>query len=140
MDGGAHPAERGHQSVFANPGSVAAARLTGCKNIAPAVRAGAYAVDVPNWGVHLTTARPVPDGLRAVGPARPRIPSGRTRQPLCRVLTDAVEEAVRVDLSVPLRGTGRGRAPALVAHAKGQKPAVPPEALGIAPENILLLT
>ena len=40
----------GTKEVFADPGSEPAARLTGCKNIAPAVKAGAYEVDVPSWG------------------------------------------------------------------------------------------
>ena len=53
--------------LFANPGTIAAAAVTGCKNIAKAVKAGEYEVDVPEWGVRLRTAAPVRESLCAVG-------------------------------------------------------------------------
>ena len=55
------------KEVFADPGSMAAARLTGCKNLAEARRVDDHTVEVPAWGVRLQTARPVPCDLRAVG-------------------------------------------------------------------------
>ena len=55
------------RDVFANPQSVQAAVLTGCKNIVSAQKSGEYAVWVPEWGVRLETAAPVRDGLRAIG-------------------------------------------------------------------------
>lgn len=55
------------KDLFAHPGSIPAARLTGCKNIAPARRVGAYRVEVPAWGLELTTAEPVGERLAAVG-------------------------------------------------------------------------
>ena len=55
------------RDVFANPQSVQAAVLTGCKNIVSAQKSGEYAVWVPEWGIQLETAAPVRDGLRAIG-------------------------------------------------------------------------
>lgn len=55
------------KKVFANPGSRAGAILTGCKNIAAAVKTGDYEVEVPEWGIRLKTAEPVKDGVCAVG-------------------------------------------------------------------------
>lgn len=50
------------RDVFANPQSIQAAVLTGCKNIVSAQKSGEYAVWVPEWGVQLETAAPVRDG------------------------------------------------------------------------------
>jgi len=55
------------KDVFRNPGTVAAARLTGCKNIVEACREGEALLDVPAWGVKLRTAQSVPFGTTHVG-------------------------------------------------------------------------
>ncbi len=55
------------KSVFARPGTLAAARLTGCKNLAPAEKIGDFRVAVPQWGLELTTRDRVPEALKAVG-------------------------------------------------------------------------
>lgn len=66
------------RQVFRDPGTVQAARLTGCRNIAPARAAGERLVEVPSWGVLLQTARPLPPDLTHVG-VRPESlrPAGR---------------------------------------------------------------
>ena len=55
------------KALFADPGSIACARMTGCKNIAPAVKVGDHEVEVPDWGIHLVTGTPVRDDIVAVG-------------------------------------------------------------------------
>ena len=140
MDGGRILRSGDTKSVFADPGTIAAARLTGCKNIAPAVRAGAYAVDVPDWGVRLTTARPVPDGLRAVGLRAHAFHPDESANRFAVRWTDAVEEPFEWIFLFRCAGQDAAAPPLWWRMPKGQKPAVPPEALGIAPENILLLT
>ncbi len=55
------------KKLFADPGSPAAAVLTGCKNIAGAEKTGDYQVYVPDWGIYLNTALPVKDDVCAVG-------------------------------------------------------------------------
>jgi molybdate transport system permease protein len=53
-----------HQ-IFERPGTVATARLTGCKNIVPARRIGANRVAVDAWSCELLTQSP--DALTHVG-------------------------------------------------------------------------
>jgi molybdate transport system permease protein len=55
-----------HQ-LFERPQCVAAARLTGCKNIVPARRTAADRIAVKAWNCELQTAKPVPDALTHVG-------------------------------------------------------------------------
>ncbi len=55
------------KELFANPGSIRAASLTGCKNIAPARKTGEYEVEVPDWGIRLITAQRVREDVKAVG-------------------------------------------------------------------------
>lgn len=68
VDGGRILGVRETELLFLDPGSVPAARLTGCRNISSAARrVGAYEVEIPGWGIRLATARPVKEGVRAVG-------------------------------------------------------------------------
>ncbi|MDR2500831.1 MAG: ATP-binding cassette domain-containing protein [Treponema sp.] len=53
--------------LFRDPRTVAAARLSGCKNIAPARKTGGRRVFVPQWNLSLCTAAAVPDDLSHVG-------------------------------------------------------------------------
>jgi molybdate ABC transporter permease protein len=55
-----------HQ-LFERPRSVAAARLTGCKNIASARRTAVDRVAVDAWNCELRSANPIPVGLTHVG-------------------------------------------------------------------------
>ena len=58
----------GHtRDVFADPRSITAARLTGCKNILPCTRLDAHTVHLTGWDVPLQLALPVPEGCTAVG-------------------------------------------------------------------------
>ena len=54
-------------SVFADPRSVTAARLTGCKNILPCTPVDAHTVRLTGWNVPLRLALPVPENCTAVG-------------------------------------------------------------------------
>lgn len=67
MHNGKILAHRETRALFANPQSVTAAVLTGCKNIAPARKIGTYEVEVPKWGIRLHTYHPVREGLEAIG-------------------------------------------------------------------------
>jgi ABC-type sulfate/molybdate transport systems ATPase subunit len=55
-----------HQ-LFEDPGTVAAARLTGCKNIVPVVQAGPNRLSVPAWDCELVTAQPVGSVVTHIG-------------------------------------------------------------------------
>ena len=55
------------KAVFADPQSIAAARLTGCKNILPCTPLDSHTVRLDGWSTTLRLALPVPAGCTAVG-------------------------------------------------------------------------
>ena len=55
------------KQLFADPGTVAGASMTGCKNFSRAKKAGEYEVEALDWGIRLTTAKPVPEDVTHVG-------------------------------------------------------------------------
>ena len=55
------------KAFFADPGTRAAALLSGCKNVAAAERVDAHTLDVPAWGIRLRVRREVPEGIDGVG-------------------------------------------------------------------------
>ena len=55
------------KEVFSAPGSTAAARLTGCKNILPCTRMDEHTVRLEGSSLQLTAALPVPEHCTAVG-------------------------------------------------------------------------
>ena len=139
MDGGRILRAGGTKEVFADPGSEPAARLTGCKNIARAFKAGEYEVDVPEWGVRLTAAKPVPDDIRAVGLRahyfHPRAAANR----FAVRLDSELEEPFEWILLFRYEGQDAASPALWWRMPKDKKPSAMPEALGIAPENVLLL-
>ena len=139
MDGGRILRAGGTKEVFADPGSEPAARLTGCKNIARAFKAGEYEVDVPEWGVRLTAAKPVPDDIRAVGLRahyfHPRAAANR----FAVRLDSELEEPFEWILLFRYKGQDAASPALWWRMPKDKKPSAMPEALGIAPENVLLL-
>ena len=67
MDGGQVLRTGTTKEVFADPGSTAAARLTGCKNILPCTRVDAHSVRLAGSESLLHLAAEVPKGCTAVG-------------------------------------------------------------------------
>lgn len=55
------------KAVFADPQTVAVARLTGCKNIVGARRIDGHRLDVPEWGMKLEFKRNIPSWTGAIG-------------------------------------------------------------------------
>ena len=55
------------KELFSNPGTREGAKLTGCKNIVAAHKAGPNSVEVPTWGVTFQVEKPVEDNLCAIG-------------------------------------------------------------------------
>jgi molybdate transport system ATP-binding protein len=53
--------------LFANPGTVQTARITGCKNISPVRLTGVREIFALDWGISLRTAVPVESGITHVG-------------------------------------------------------------------------
>ena len=139
MDGGRILALKPTKALFADPGSVPAAILTGCKNIAAARRIDGHTVEVPDWGVQLEVAREVKDGLKAVGIRahyfNPNTPHNR----LPVRYTEEMEEPFETIIQFRYAGQ-RDESPAVWWRLpKDKRPQPFPEALGVAPANVLLL-
>ena len=67
MDRGSMTPPRPAKELFDDPHTVAAASLTGCKNISRAEKRGERELYAIDWGVTLSTAAELHDGLCAVG-------------------------------------------------------------------------
>ena len=55
------------QKIFEEPGTSRVARITGCKNITPAVRTGDHTLKLPLWETELKLEGTVPDGVDSIG-------------------------------------------------------------------------
>ena len=125
------------QEVFRSPGTVQAARLTGCRNIAAARPAGPGLAEVPEWGVTLKAAGPLPDGFSHIAIRGEDLHPAGAGEPNAiplwapEVLAGTGGSQVRF---VP----GPGRA-ARLWWEPGRPPEPLPQTLAVAPERVLPL-
>ena len=139
MDGGRLLTVNRTKALFADPGSVPAAMLTGCKNIAPAIKRGEHEVYVPDWGVSLTTAQPVGDDIKAIGiRAHYFNPSAPTNRHEIEYL-DEMEEPFEWIIEFKFKSAAESAPSVWWRVTKDKRPQLFPAELGIAPANILLL-
>ena len=140
MDAGRILAQKSTKAFFADPGSVQAAILTGCKNVIAARRVDDHTVEVPGWGIRLQTKQEVREGLSAIGirahyfgPATPQ-----NRFPVAYV--EEMEEPFELILQFRYQCQSQDSPPIWWRLPKDKRPATFPQELGIAPANILLLS
>ena len=127
------------KELFADPGSVQAAVLTGCKNIAGARRVDAHTVEVPDWGVRFSTKQEVREGLRAIG-IRAHYFSASAQQNRSPVrFAEEMEEPFETILQFRYQGQKEDSPAVWWRLPKDKKPQRFPEELGVAAANILLL-
>ena len=139
MDGGRLLTVNRTKALFADPGSVPAAMLTGCKNIAPAIKRGEHEVYVPDWGVSLSTAQPVGDDIKAIGiRAHYFNPSAPTNRHEIEYL-DEMEEPFEWIIEFKFKSAAESAPSVWWRVTKDKRPQLFPAELGIAPANILLL-
>lgn len=67
LDAGSLVASGETRAVFANPQIIAAARLTGCKNIEKMNRISDHCAEIPAWGLRLNLEKEIPEWAGAVG-------------------------------------------------------------------------
>jgi molybdate transport system ATP-binding protein len=139
MDAGRVVTLRETKALFADPGSVAAALLTGCKNVAPARKAGEYLVEVPSWGVRLQTAQPVREGLRAVGVRAHYFSPKAVANRFAVQYVGEMEEPFEWIVQFRFADQPEGQAPLWWRVPKDRRPQTFPAELGLAPVNVLLL-
>jgi len=127
------------KELFADPETRAAAVLTGCKNIVPAEKTGEREVFVPSWGIHLETGKPVRDRLKAVGiRAHDFHPDeGANRFPV-QILQE-MEEPFDWISEFRFREQSGMSPPVWWRYPRELRRPVPPETLGVAPADVLLL-
>ena len=139
MDAGSILTEKETKALFADPGSVRAAQITGCKNISRARRTGEYELEALDWGIRLTADRPVPDGVTAVGVRahyfNPKAPQNRFAVSYAGEMEEPFEWIIK------MRTPGQtGESESIWWRIpKDKRPAVFPGELGIAPANVLPL-
>jgi len=139
MDKGSFLTLRPTKELFADPGSVQAAVITGCKNIAAARRIGEHTVEVPEWGVRLETRQHVREGLCAVGIRAHYFNASAQQNRFPVRFVEEMEEPFETTLQFRFAAQ-RDDSPAIWWRlAKDKRPAEFPQELGVAPANILLL-
>ncbi len=139
MDGGSLLALKETKALFADPGSVRAALLTGCKNVAAARKAGDYEVEVPDWGIRLRTALPIREGLKAVGIRahyfNAKAPQNNYPVEYAGEMEEPFEWIVRFRFQTQPAGTE----PLWWRVSKNRRPREFPGRFGVAPVNVLPL-
>lgn len=139
MDEGRLLAVKDTKTLFADPGSVCACTLTGCKNVAPARKTGEYAVEVPDWGIRLQTAQPVGDGVKAVG-IRAHYFNAKTAQNRYPIeYLGEMEEPFEWIVEFRYRSQSPSTPPLWWRVPKDRRPVEFPAEFGVAPVNVLLL-
>ena len=139
MDAGRLLCVKPTKALFADPGSVQAAILTGCKNIAAARKLDDYRAEIPDWGVTLETKQKIPDGLCAVG-IRAHYFSPAAQQNRFPVrYVEEMEEPFEHILQFRYAGQKEDSPPIWWRLPKDRRPQTFPVELGVAAANILLL-
>ncbi len=139
MDSGRLLTVKKTKALFADPGSMPAAILTGCKNIAAAEKRGEREVYVPEWGVTFTTARPVGDGIKAIGIRAHYFNSATPSNRYEVEYFEEMEEPFEWIIEFRFKSAAADAPSVWWRVAKDKRPQTFPAELGIAPANILLL-
>jgi molybdate transport system ATP-binding protein len=83
LDRGRSDAKVGVRELFASPATLAAALISGCKNVSRARVAGPGLLMCDDWGVTLETSLPVSEGVTHVGHTRALLPGACGRRRRC---------------------------------------------------------
>ena len=139
MEQGQMQTVKGTKELFADPETRAAAVLTGCKNIAEAQKTGEHEVIVPEWGIRLTTGKPVRDGLKAIGiRAHDFHPDTEENCFPVRILRET-EEPFEWISEFRYEHQAAGSSPVWRRYSREFRTNEPPKQLGVAPADVLLL-
>ncbi len=139
MDKGRILTQKPTKALFADPGSVPAAVLTGCKNIAGARRIDGHTVEVPDWGLRLEVAQPVGEDLKAVGIRAHYFNTATSRNRFPVRFVEEMEEPFETIIQFRFEGQAPDSPPIWWRIPKEKRPAQLPPEIGVAPVNVLLL-
>ena len=139
MDNGRLLTIKPTKALFADPGSVQAAILTGCKNIVKAGRVDEHTVEIPEWGVRMETKDTVKEGLCAVGVRAHYFNPNAAQNRFPVRFIEEMEEPFETILHFRYCNQ-REESPAIWWRLpKEKRPRNFPSELGVAAANILLL-
>lgn len=138
-DNGSVEPARETKALFSDPASFAAARVTGCKNIARAVKAGDYAAAVPEWNVTFTTKQRVRDELAGVAFRAHYLNAETASNRFPVVYTGEMEAPFEWIVLFRYEGQSCESEAVWWRMPKDQRPQSFPKELGIAPVHLLLL-
>jgi len=124
-------------ALFADPGRVQIARLTGCKNISAARKCGTFEVEAPDWGVTLRAEKPVPDDTAFVGVRAHDFHPAGEGEPNSMPVTVTDLSAGPFERSVIFRTPGPKTLWWKLPRQEGEPPS--PQRLAVSPEHVLLL-
>ena len=143
MENGSIHAHKPTKQLFADPGTVTGAMMTGCKNIAKAHRVDEFSVEVPDWGLRLRTARLVRENLCAVGVRAHYFSANSSQNSFPVRILDMVEEPFEDIIRFRYRSQADGTPDLWWRIPKQYRPQDRAKngdfSLGIAPANVLLL-
>ena len=129
--------------LMVNPGTVSAARLSGCKNFA-SIRPGPGLVEVPAWGLTLESAAPWRAGVSTLGVRANRVhpaEAGELNAFFCRVLR-VTEDGASVLTTLRPEAAAPGAPPLWMELPKDAWAALPDRErllAAIRPEDLMLL-
>lgn len=127
------------KQLFACPRTLAAAVLTGCKNIAPARRIDGSHLQIPEWGVTLETALPVPEDVTHVGIRAHYFGPKVVQNRFPVVYAGDMEEPFEWVLEFRYAAQNPDGQAIWWRMPKEKRPQAMPDKLGIAPVNVLPL-
>jgi molybdate transport system ATP-binding protein len=127
------------KDIFANPRTRTAAMLTGCKNIVAAQKSGPGQIYIPDWGVRFHTGGEVGDKLLAVAIREHSFAGTVADNRQAITITAAIEQPFEWLIQFRYGTQSPAAAPIWWRFAKADRPAVMPDALGVSPDDILLL-
>ena len=86
------------KEFFRNPRTVAAARISGCRNISAARKTGPHELEAADWGMRFVTERDVPDDLAFVGARAHEIKAEYTEKRIPgRMLAEPNQSCMKVE-------------------------------------------
>lgn len=130
---------RDTKELFSDPGSFAAARLTGCKNITAAEKIDDHTVYAPEWNVRFTTRSLVRDGLKGIAVRAHYLTAAASENCYPVEFIKEMEEPFESILMFRYKEQALGSSPLWWRLPKDQRPHELPEMLGISSDDLLLL-
>ena len=138
MDKGSATPPRLTKELFEDPHTVAAASLTGCKNISKAEKRGEHQLYAVDWGVTLTAAAKLHDGLCAVGVRAHDIHEDEPANRHAIACAKAIEDPFALIQPFTFDSQPDKEKP-LWATLQRREDYTPPTEVGIAPDKVLPL-